>query len=1083
MADVLVFEPSEFEVLEIFDFEEEIQKPEETRFFTLDAQLTDFFEKTLPKGKVTKHEIKELKIYKDRLKTAYDSLIVATDSDYVIRTERTSLNIPWVNPVYADFDYKTYSYDKEWRPIFENRRTVNYYPRMIGALPRPYTSTQDGRLLERTDTLVDKDGKKAVVGLGNFVTTKTILRDNWDYDTITVEIVNTADELKTIGFYLHDRPELPRPLMDHSFLKSNKPEFVKTDVSLTDAFPSITAVLEHAIPTTTDPYGTAELLKLYDIKLAQIPWSAWKERFPSVERQDVTAPVMELKFKHEKPDAPGDILTKSYDIPWGPGYDSRLWLSRQIDGGYFVSKILLSEASSAGSLAVSAFSDVPMVSFPETNPEICMNLLTNFDAFLSSGLYRPVKGGGQCIPVSTIIQEKVAVGYKDRTAWKESTKHDILTEHQKLLKLFQRYKEVEDVPKYEKADHVLQSERHKDCLVIQEDPNREPEDKAEALEKIVRDLTLENRKYYDVPGQFVLCSHTIDLLRGGLDDKFKFYAEWTVSVEGKRVCKFCGEAINADTFQAVKEYDEDGHLTMEYSAIETAVVHGDVVNSLSQLKKVFNPDNAGETLLFTILTFLQVLPDELQLMPVLQLIRNLSASLRARAAASKAIAKEKQELVEGALGIAGAVVLLQAHNPFLVPKRSVGNRPLNISGYPRDSDNPEECNTLNSILTLLRKTFEAFPGSYRGGVATILREVLKKSKDLQTQSLQWIKFFYEKFTPNFENARERYEVPEVEAPKNSILLPIEVVEDPNYKPGEELEEEQHMVCKNVKLSSAWSTKRPPNVMQEEIQLLSRIEPGPLFELVEPIDNTIKSESVADKDIRKRVAMGQTFKEFVEFTKIADGAGFVTLTSRILTIVKDLLPIKEQKIFRDHLFRIDISESDPMIRDIAKGYFFELLGLVKASPPMTRSVNEAIQKDLAIRMILLSKDAAEKEDFELQAKERNALKAKLRYSMNDAERELTTRLLELGLGDFLITNVDRERFVRELNFKDPDEALPVDVNRPEEGYNDERDYVENGDQPIADDGTQLEVDRGNYGDRAVRDYDDYTAQNGFEGDDL
>jgi len=155
-----------------------------------------------------------------------------------------------------------------------------------------------------------------------------------------------------------------------------------------------------------------------------------------------------------------------------------------------------------------------------------------------------------------------------------------------------------------------------------------------------------------------------------------------------------------------------------------------------------------------------------------------------------------------------------------------------------------------------------------------------------------------------------------------------------------------------------------------------------------------------------------------------------------------------------------------------------MNIVKASAPLTRAVNDALRNDLTLRMILLSKDAAEKEDFELRAKERNTLKAAFR-SMNDTERELTQRLLELGLSDFLITNVDRERFVRELNFKEPEESLPVDVNRPEEGYNDERDYVENGDQPIADDGTQLQVDYGDYGDRAVRDYNDYTSQYDFD----
>jgi hypothetical protein len=580
----------------------------------------------------------------------------------------------------------------------------------------------------------------------------------------------------------------------------------------------------------------------------------------------------------------------------------------------------------------------------------------------------------------------------------------------------------------------------------------------------------------------VLCLHTIEVLRGALDDKFKFYAEWTVPIDGKRVCRFCGETVNSDMFNAVKEYDEDGHLVADYSAIESARIQTEsIVNSLADLKKMFNPDNAGESLLFTILTFLQVLPDEHQLLPVLQLIRKLSAGLKARATASKAISREKQELVEGSLGIAGAVVLLQAHNPFLIPKRSVGNRPLNTAGYPRDSSNPEDCFVLNSILTLLRKTFESFPGSYRGSVATILREVLKQSKDLREQSLQWIKFFAEQFKTNFENARERYEVPVAEIPKNTLVLPIEKVDNPVYLPGETLEEEQPITC-NAKTSSSWSTKKLPNVSQEQLQL-DKIESSPNKEFVNPAYNVISFESVPDKDIRKRVSLGLPvgFPSLTEFVKTADGPGFISMTTRILSF---LTGSNIRKKFQEHLVKIDILESDSMIRDIAKGFFFELMNVIKANAPMTRIVNEALKNDLTIRMILLSKDAAEKEDFELRAKERNLLKSKLRYSMNDAERELTQRLLELGLAEFLITNIDRERFVRELNIKDPlEEEVLIDINRPEEGYSDERDYVENGDQPVAQDGSLLEVDYGDYGDRAVRDYNDYTTQNDFDEESL
>jgi hypothetical protein len=56
MADTLTFEPGEFEMIEEFQFEEEIQRPEELRFFTLDEQLLDYFEKVLPLTKtITKN--------------------------------------------------------------------------------------------------------------------------------------------------------------------------------------------------------------------------------------------------------------------------------------------------------------------------------------------------------------------------------------------------------------------------------------------------------------------------------------------------------------------------------------------------------------------------------------------------------------------------------------------------------------------------------------------------------------------------------------------------------------------------------------------------------------------------------------------------------------------------------------------------------------------------------------------------------------------------------------------------------------------------------------------------------------------
>ena len=51
MADIEFDPATEFQILETFDFEEEVQRPESLRFYTLDEQLLDYVEKSMPKGK------------------------------------------------------------------------------------------------------------------------------------------------------------------------------------------------------------------------------------------------------------------------------------------------------------------------------------------------------------------------------------------------------------------------------------------------------------------------------------------------------------------------------------------------------------------------------------------------------------------------------------------------------------------------------------------------------------------------------------------------------------------------------------------------------------------------------------------------------------------------------------------------------------------------------------------------------------------------------------------------------------------------------------------------------------------------
>jgi hypothetical protein len=108
------------------------------------------------------------------------------------------------------------------------------------------------------------------------------------------------------------------------------------------------------------------------------------------------------------------------------------------------------------------------------------------------------------------------------------------------------------------------------------------------------------------------------------------------------------------------------------------------------------------------------------------------------------------------------------------------------------------------------------------------------------------------------------------------------------------------------------------------------------------------------------------------------------------------------------------------------------------------------------MIIIQKEEAETEYQNLRTQERETLKKRLR-SMNDTEREITKTLLEIGISSYIITNVDRELFAREYKPLEPENEKEPDELIPEEGYNDTRDYVENGDVPLGQDGQQMEVD--------------------------
>ena len=1051
MADVLKFKKEDIEILETFDHEEEIQRPEELRFYTLDEQLTDFFEKMMP-AKLTRFEEKELKKLRDRARTAYEKTILVTDTDYTIDLRRKSLNVSWIHPVYSEFEYEEYSFAKQWEPLFikEQRRTPNYYPRLLSALPRPYKSLGSGN--SQIGTFVDKEGLNPIKALDNYKITKTHVKDDGTFAVLQENVQNTNDIVHFSGYYLSERPyELPRSF-DHPFLKSRHPSYVESTSSLINTYPSVEAIVEHAIPVTQDPYKEGlKYLKIYDVKLNQISWSSWKARFPPAEYRDIPIPRKSIDFNKEADDKPSEILLKLYDN-WYPAYDPRFWLTMQSDSGILVSKLLLSDSNSTGSLNVYPYSEISYT-FPDTTPEICQNLFTSFDSFLESGLYRPFKSGGKCIPITTILQEKTLYTYSGRLPWKETTKNEIISEYQNTLKKYSK-SNFQEEQKYEKFEARKESERKTDVLAILKDPRREDEDKALAIESIVQDLELLDKLYFDAAKDYVMCSHTLELLKGVLRetrDKFKFYGEWTANIEGFRVCKFCGEQINNDSLVAVKEYDSEGHLVMEYEALNNEIQN---VQSLNTLKELFDEKNSGEAILYISLTFLQVVPVEQQIIPILQFIRNVTDNLKKKAKQTGKISQEDSDYAEGLLGIAGLIVILQTHNPFLVPKRKIGQKNFETIGYPRE----EGEGILKSVIQLLLFVSKTFPVLFKGGISIVIRKILKDQDSFKAELQKFIKLFYEKFKGVFETARERYIEPPKEPEKNSFILPLQ-----KFVVSPEISNISSKIFKTLVINRM----KRQLVFSQPVEIKTKF-PSPLYKLMNVNYKIPVFKEISKQEIRKNIDIGLSGFPFGDFIKTADGIAYLTLSNQILTtLCNSSFPLKEQIKFRTKLETLKI-ESASLLRDTAKGIFQELLAEIKLSAPLTRLVLNALKTDLTFKMIMTNKKDAEEEQEDLVAKERNYVKASLR-AKTDVEREVYDQLLKLGIAEFIVTTKDREKFFKEYE---------TTAEIADEEYETERDYIENGNLPVAADGTEMQVDYGDYGDRAVRDYNDYSTQEQF-----
>ena len=1108
MAEVITFDPqSEFELLDDpFEFEEEVQRSESERFFTLQDQLNDYFQKMLPKDKsVSKFEIKKLAKEVSRMEQAYTNTVTITDAEYKVDRTRTTLNIPWVKGIYENFQYTTYSFEKDWSPLFdkENLYVPQYYNRMITALPHPFiTEGTEGVILQNSAALVNEKGEKPIYALGNYNRSKTIIHDDGTLDLTLIPIGNTSDNIRIKGYFLEKRDlDVPKPLPDHPFLASNEESKIITNETLLDIFPTIQTIMSHGVPSTTDPYGEGlKYLRVYDVKLSQIPWESWKDRFEPVHPITATPPTLSIKFLERDIEThPSKSLQDSYSYKWGEGISPRYWLMNQEDGGVFVAKMLLSKANEHGNVAVIPIEAQPSTQFPFSTPDECYTFDT-FESLTEAGVYRSPEWSkinkavddrekgklvedpkGTCVSVGLIHEEQKKLISHGRTVWQEDMSHKIIEDHLKLLKKFQKLpsKNVQ-VEKFEKFEKKNKSEMRKHVLSILADTERTELDKANDIEKLLVTLKLTDRVYTDKEDLFVICQHTSAILKGELEeDRAKFYDEWSIAIDGSRTCKFCGEEINKDVIVAQDDFDSDGQVQINYDTLVVNEFQGEsqfssFAGSLRNIQKMFIVGRTSEDILYLLLSLLQILPEDKQLLPILQTVREVAESVRR----SPKIPQVGKDRVEGILGIIGCVFLLQIHNPFLYPRRAVSK----LTGFPRDTDDTKHSDIIFSIMTVLKTPYESSPNLFKGPTTEIFKEIVNNPRKVKDEAVRLMVPFINKFKTQLEEAKKRYDesAPTEITTKQHIEMPLLPVAKTEYTMTEvKSNEELSSVCATPSPHIYFQGNKTVSVSQDSLKLWDKIQPS--GRAIDIVSTPFISESFKFTDVEiRKMKTGGIPKSFAKMEKLVtflnskeDANSFLTLFNRLLDILStNKYDIKELIDYRTKAVYL---KSDTLLtKDAAIGLIYELLEKISKTPTLVKVIAEAVKRDVVLQMIFLTSEEAVKENEALRTAERETLKKKLR-SMNDTSREITKMLLDIGIADFLITNADREFFARQYaNVKtELEEAKELDANMPEEGYNDTRDYVDNGDVPIGENGVELPVDRGDYGDRAVRDYDDYT----------
>lgn len=1061
--EFLTFEPGEYQVLEDIEFDETIERDERIRFFTLEEQTVDAFEQMVPRGRTTRYKLEQIQKTVDRYADLYTTFVVPTAERYNIREPTYAKSFDWVYPIYSSSGFKTYNYTTSWSSLFRDPTLPNIYPRMLAALPRPFPDVPGTPYaFASTTEFLDDQGRNPRRALPAYEMTRTQLHEDKTFDVVRVPVSGTDDVVAFKGYYLAARTlDVPNPLDDHPFLKSNQSSTIETTAPLSEVVPSLDAILTHGVPATQHPYRDAvPYLNLYSVQLSDIPWSSWKSRFPPVEVISSTPALADIPYPKMDRQKPSEKLETLYRSPYSPGMANRYWLMNQVDGGDLVVQMLLSQSIDNGSVETMPSTGLNPAAYPETTlDDPACNLVGNtFGDFVVKGLVRRLNKSYTCVPLEFLQQERKQRGYTGRLAWKESTGSDLLKTHIQSLGTFFYPKETKTkaVPET-RTPAGPDSLRRKEVVAIQADPRRFVADKLRDIQELLKETTLTNHIYSDPDGAFVMCEHTLAIMSNDLrDDRLKYYDTWTVIDGGFRVCRFCGQRINADVTLNQDEYDENGFKIVQSEAMGAVVATTDAIagftDDFAGLRGLFQEDSAIDSTVHMLLSILHVLPNPALLDSLLKMGR-----LRAGKPSDQRTDILK---LRGTIGIALVVLLFHLSTPPLVPRRSFGSTPFKLTGYPRDSDTPESFTTTDSVLLAIRKTFEAFPTTLKGPSLVIIRETLAHTKKVREDVHKVISVFMKSKSEDdawlgkaMSDARTAIKTIHAVDAKDAVVPFIRAIAPP---PAEAMNTLQHFTACPTR-RAIYASGRVPPVRQAEVRLDARIVSSPFRVDVSPSPSVRVEPTRVTKDvIRQQLASRVDSALATTFVKVNVHTNTL-IASRIADAFR--VPAKVRSI--------DPTQNAAEQRDLAQGLLRTVLASVQGDEANRAQLLKMATQDVALYMTLADYKKERANVNKLRATERLTFVDRM-SKKNDQDRETVRELLKIGLAPYIISTQDRGLFAREA--ESIQDQIARDRRRLEEFLDDEGVVADVGaprDTDDQDDPPPAGADNGDYGDTMPR----------------